>query len=151
MKSLIRKLFSNARGQSIFVMVVALPAMVGSLALVMDVGNLYYNKLWMQTAMDSGVLAGALYLPSDPSQAESVAQQYAILNGLKQSEITSVSVTPDDKAVTMTSTRSLPCYFCAVLGEGTAFAQTTASSRLPWAPTAPPLTRTTFRMAIPVG
>jgi Putative Flp pilus-assembly TadE/G-like len=120
------------RGQSLFIVIVALPAIIGSLALVVDIGNLYYNKLCMQTAMDSGVLAGALYLPSDPSQAESVAKNYAILNGLKGDEITSVSVTPDDKAVTMTSSRKIPCYFCAVLGEGTAYAATSASSSSGW-------------------
>lgn len=128
MKFTSRKFSWKAKGQSMFVIIVALPAVVGSLTLVMDVGNLYYNKLCMQTAMDSGVLSGALYLPSDPDQAESVAEQYAILNGLKQSEIVSVSVTSDDKAVMMTSRRSLPCYFCKVLGEGTAHAATTSSS-----------------------
>lgn len=128
MKFTSRKFSWKAKGQSMFVIIVALPAVVGSLTLVMDVGNLYYNKLCMQTAMDSGVLSGALYLPSDPDQAKSVAEQYAILNGLKQSEIVSVSVTPDDKAVMMTSRRNLPCYFCQVLGEGIAYGATSASS-----------------------
>lgn len=128
MKLGIRKIRSLTRGQSMFIMIVALPAIIGSLALVMDVGDLYYNKVCMQTAMDSGVLAGALYLPTDPSQAESVAENYAILNGIKADEITSVSVTPDDKAVTMTSSRSIPCYFCSVFGEGIAYAATSSSS-----------------------
>jgi Flp pilus assembly protein TadG len=113
-----RNFRAAAKGQAMFLIILALPAIVGALTLVIDVGNLYYNKVWMQTAMDSGALAGALYLPSDPSQAESVAQEYAILNGIKASEISSVTVAPDNDSITMTAVRSLPCYFCVVLGKG---------------------------------
>lgn len=124
-----RKHFNpRSRGQAILIVVLALPAIIGCLTLVMDVGNLYYNKVWMQTAMDSGVLAGAMYLPSYPDQAKSTAVQYAIDNGLKSSEIVSVSVTPDMKAVTMSSVRSIPCLFCAVLGESNVYAQSTSTS-----------------------
>jgi hypothetical protein len=69
------------------------------------------------------VLPGALYLPSYPSQAVSVAENYAERNGIKASEIVSCTVSPDSKTVLMTTSRNLPCFFCAVLGEGTAHAQ----------------------------
>jgi hypothetical protein len=116
------------KGQAIFIVILALPVIIGSLTLVMDVGNLYYNQVSMQVATDSGVLAGANYLPSYPSQAKSVAQDYAVRNGLKASEIVSIIVTPDNKTVIMNSTRNLRCFFCAVLGEGTAHAQTAPSA-----------------------
>ena len=74
------------------------------------------------------VLAGGLYLPSYPDQAISFARQFANTNGLPNSEITSISVTPDNKTVTLSVTRSLPCYLCAVLGEGSAHAQVTGGS-----------------------
>ena len=106
-----------------FIVILALPALVGVLTLVMDVGNLYFNQVSMQVAIDSGVLSGALYLPSYPSQAVSVAENYAERNGIKASEIVSCTVSPDNKTVLMTSSRNLPCLFCAVLGEGTAHAQ----------------------------
>ena len=86
-------------------------------------GNAYFNKLEMQTASDSAVLAGGLYLPSNPDQAISFTRQYANSNGLKNSEINSIQVTPDDKEVILSATRSLPCYLCAVLGESEAHAQ----------------------------
>lgn len=116
------------KGQAMFMVVLALPVIVGVLTIVMDVGNLYYNLVSMQVAIDSGVLAGANYLPSYPSQAVSVAEDYAERNGIKSSEIVSCTVTPDNKTVLMTSARNLPCFFCAVLGEGTAHAQTAPSS-----------------------
>ncbi len=116
------------KGQALVVVIAAIPAILGSLTLVVDVGNAYFNKLEMQTASDSAVLAGGLYLPSEPSQGISFAQQIANANGLSNSEITSITVTPDDKEVIITASRSLPCYLCAILGESEAHAQVTSGS-----------------------
>jgi uncharacterized membrane protein len=106
-----------SKGQAMFLVILALPVIVGVLTLVMDVGNLYFNQVSMQVAIDSGVLSGALYLPSYPSQAVSVAEDYAERNGIKASEIVSCTVSPDNKTVLMTTSRTLPCFFCAVLGD----------------------------------
>ena len=112
-----------SKGQAMFIVILALPVIVGVLTLVMDVGNLYYNQVSMQVAVDSGVLSGALYLPSYPSKAVTVAEDYAQRNGIRASEIVSCTVSADNKTVLMTTNRSIPCFFCAVLGEGTAHAQ----------------------------
>ncbi|HVB79078.1 MAG TPA: Tad domain-containing protein [Candidatus Binataceae bacterium] len=125
MKSLFKRYTS--KGQAMFIITLALPVIIGVLTIVMDVGNLYYNQVSMQVAVDSGVLSGALYLPSYPSQAVSVAEDYAERNGIKASEIVSCTVSPDNKTVLMSTTRNLPCFFCAVLGEGTAHADTAPS------------------------
>ena len=111
------------KGQALVIVLAAIPAILGSLTLVIDIGNAFFNKLEMQTASDSAVLAGGLYLPSYPDQAISFARQFANTNGLTNSEITSIQVTPDNKQVTLSATRSLPCYLCAVLGESAAHAQ----------------------------
>jgi Flp pilus assembly protein TadG len=111
------------KGQALIVVIAAIPAILGALTLVVDVGNAYFNKLEMQTASDSAVLAGGLYLPSEPSDAISFARQIANANGLSNTDITSITVTPDDKEVIITASRSLPCYLCAILGESEAHAQ----------------------------
>ena len=116
------------KGQALVVVIAAIPAILGAMTLVIDIGNAYFNMLEIQTASDSAVLAGGLYLPSYPDQAISFARQYANSNGLTDSEITSISVTPDDKTVTISVSRSLPCYLCAILGESTAHAQVTSGS-----------------------
>jgi hypothetical protein len=118
----------NRSGQSLLLIIAALPVIVGSLVLVLDVANLYFNQLEMQCASDSGVLAGGAYLPSYPSQAISTATSYAETNGLKASEIVSVIVTPDHKEVIIKATRNIPCFFCAVLGVSTAHAQVSSGS-----------------------
>ena len=116
------------KGQALVVVIAAIPAILGAMTLVIDIGNAYYNTLEIQAASDSAVLAGGLYLPSYPDQAVSFARQYANTNGLSNGEITSISVTPDDKTVTISVSRSLPCYLCMVLGESTAHAQVTGGS-----------------------
>ena len=116
------------KGQALVVVIAAIPVILGALTLVVDVGNAFFNKLEIQTASDSAVLAGGLYLPSYPDQAISFARQFANTNGLLNSEITSISVTPDNKTVTLSVTRSLPCFLCAVLGEGSAHAQVSGGS-----------------------
>ena len=116
------------KGQALIVVIAAIPAILGSLTLVIDVGNAYFNKLEMQTASDSAVLAGGLYLPSEPDQAISFTRTIANDNGLKNSEINAITVTPDDKEVLISVTRSLPCYLCAILGESEAHAQSASGS-----------------------
>jgi Flp pilus assembly protein TadG len=129
MSSLRQFAFKGLRkGQALVIVIAAIPAILGSLSLVVDVGNALFNKLQLQTASDSAVLAGGLYLPSYPDQAISFARQFANTNGLKNSEITSIQVAPDDRQVTLSVTRSLPCYLCALLGESTAHAQVTSVS-----------------------
>jgi hypothetical protein len=110
------------------VIVAALPVIVGGLALVLDVANLYFNQLEMQCASNSAVLTGGEYLPSYPSNAISTATSYAQANGLKASELVSVTVTPDDKEVIIKATRNIPYYFCAVFGESTAYSQVSSGS-----------------------
>ncbi len=125
--TLSRLLRIRSGGQTMLTIVIALPVIIGSMALVFDVGNLYWNKIRMQTATDSAVLSGAEYLPNYQSQAISVATSYAEQNGIAASEIVSVTVSPDDKEIILTAARTLPCYFCAVLGESTAHAQSSPS------------------------
>ena len=48
-----------SKGQAMFLVILALPVIVGVLTLVMDVGNLYFNQVSMQVAIDSGVLSGS--------------------------------------------------------------------------------------------
>ena len=114
------------KGQALVVVIAAIPAILGAMTLVIDIGNAYFNTLEIQTASDSAVLAGGLYLPSYPDQAISFARQYANTNGLTNSEITSIAVTPDNKTVTISVSRSLPCYLCTILGESTVHAQVTS-------------------------
>ena len=53
----------NERGQAFALMIVALVALLGTAAIVMDVGFAWYAKRQVQASADSAALAGAQELP----------------------------------------------------------------------------------------
>ncbi len=107
---------SNSRGQTMVMLALALPALLGCVSLAVDIANLYFNWNRMQTAADAAVLAGAAYLPGYPDTAVSTANSYAQTNGIKSSEIVSTTVAADDKSITMKVSRTVPYSFARVLG-----------------------------------
>src|ERR1700722_18455536 len=94
----------------------AIVVLVGAIALGTDIAVHYYNWVQLQKAADSGVLAGANSLPDNPTQAISVAKQFAQLNGVTAAEIASTTVTPDNLSISMHVQRTVPYYFARVLG-----------------------------------
>jgi len=54
-------------GQALVLAILALPVILGMVGLAIDVGYLRYTKRLMQTAADSGAIAGALALKDTPS------------------------------------------------------------------------------------
>ena len=67
-------------GQALVIFVLFLPVLIGFCALVLDVGNLYAQKRFVQNAADAAVLAGAQNLP-DSIAAQAQAQSYVTKNG----------------------------------------------------------------------
>jgi Flp pilus assembly protein TadG len=71
----------NERGQTIVLTVLALVALLGMSALVLDVGSWFRTKRRLQATSDAAALAGAQGLPGDPAGAKSLALSYANKNG----------------------------------------------------------------------
>ena len=69
----------SERGQAFALMIIALIALLGTAALVMDVGFAWYAKRQVQASADAAALAGAQQLP-DVSSATTIAQDYATKN-----------------------------------------------------------------------
>jgi Flp pilus assembly protein TadG len=104
------------KGQIIAVLAIALPSLLGAMALVTDVGLLYYNWGLLQKAADSAALAGASYLPQNAPLAVSTAQNYASFNGIALNEIAAISISPDETSLTIQLSRSVPYNFATLLG-----------------------------------
>jgi hypothetical protein len=107
--------------------------LVGAIALGTDIAVHYYNWVQLQKAADSGVLAGANSLPDNPTQAVTVAKQFAQLNGITAAEITSTTVAANNLSISMHVQRTVPYYFARVLGltNGTLAAAATAAPQPP--------------------
>lgn len=91
--------------QTLAVMVIALPALIGAMGLATDVGNYYFNYVKVQTAADASVLSGAKYLPDQPCSAISTANIYATCaNGVAAGEVVSTTTSYGSKCPAPAST-----------------------------------------------
>ncbi len=80
-----KSVFSRPRslrewGQTMALMAIALPTVVGGLGLASDVGNFYYNYYKLQTGVDAAVISSVTYLAS-PTGGISAAENAACNSG----------------------------------------------------------------------
>jgi uncharacterized membrane protein len=117
----------HRRGQMAVILTLAIPALIGAIAFGTDIAVLYMNRAQLQKSTDTAVMAGAVYLPSDPAVAISTARSYARICGIRNDEIVATLVGPDRSTISMTVTRkvSLITRFLG-LGQGNIAANSTA-------------------------
>jgi Flp pilus assembly protein TadG len=113
---MLTRLKRQEKGQVAIIFTIALPVLIGALALCCDVLVAYLNWQSMQKAADAAVLAGANYLPADPASAISTANNFATRNRIAPSEILSTTVAADDMSITMSVRRKVPAFFARVFG-----------------------------------
>jgi hypothetical protein len=71
----------DERGQSFVLTLIALVALLGMAALVLDVGAWFHQKRHLQATADAAALAGAQLLPNNPGGAQAQAVTYGGKNG----------------------------------------------------------------------
>jgi Flp pilus assembly protein TadG len=106
----------HARGQTVVMLTLLIPILLGAVALGTDVAVFYYNWAQLQRAADSAALAGGTYLPRDPATAQSVAIHYAELNGVQSGQVTSVTFGNSNTTITVRVQRTVPYMFARVVG-----------------------------------
>ncbi len=72
------KHLDNEKGVSQIIVVVALSALIGASALVIDVGSAMAERIKLSNAVDAAALAGGLELPVDPDAAIAQAEAYIV-------------------------------------------------------------------------
>src|SRR5579884_947673 len=94
---------NDERGQVVVLLAVTLTVLLGSSALVIDVGRAYITKRHLQASADAAALAGAQALP-DAAAAVAVAQSYSGATGDRNdaSNLPAVSVTATTKCLSTT-------------------------------------------------
>lgn len=107
--------WSRPRGQIIPLFSIGCVALLGAVALGVDVAVMYFNWAGMQKAVDAAALAGANLLPEQPDAAKATATAFALSNGLGTAEV-DASVSEDDKVITVSASRNVPYFFGRVLG-----------------------------------
>ncbi len=111
---------AGERGQALVLFVIMSLVLIGSVAIVTDVSWLWYGNQRMQRAADAAALAGAIYLPGNPSLAYSTARDEATKNGFTNG-VNGVTVTPvqdtvNKRRLIVTVNGSVGAFFAKSLG-----------------------------------
>lgn len=109
------KYLKNKNGSIIIIIAVALIAFIGFAALVTDFGMLVYRKSQLQNACDASVLAGAQELPYDTANAENIARQYALDNGVDSSNLM-VTFTENNHKIIVHTKDQVQFIFARIIG-----------------------------------
>ncbi len=109
------RLLREEKGSAMVVMVLSIAVMMGFAALVIDIGNLYLNRIRLVNMADAAALAGVQDLPNSPELAVNNAYRYAAQNGMN-SDIVGVSISTNNTVVTVNVTRTVPFFFAKIFG-----------------------------------
>lgn len=82
----IRRLLREESGAVMVLVAIALLVLLGCMALVIDAGVVYAERMKASNAVDAAVLAGVRELPSSALLARQKAEEYAQNNGLEPSD-----------------------------------------------------------------
>jgi hypothetical protein len=120
----------NERGQAVVLSVLALVALLGMSALVLDVGNWFRTQRRLQATADAAALAGAQELPN-PGLATSRALDYAKDNGgdVLGTDITVTSTFNPNDTISVKAAKTEDGIFSKVLGIDTANIDASAKAR----------------------
>src|SRR5207247_8334848 len=69
-------------GQALVVAVLAMTAMIGMVAMTVDVGMLFHDRRHYQNSADAIALAGVAELPTNPGLAIVTARNWGTANGI---------------------------------------------------------------------
>jgi len=109
---------NDERGQVLVLTVLALTVLLGMTALVLDVGGWFRTQRRLQGTADAAALAGAQALPADPGNANSLALNYAGLNGggVAAADVAITSTNQSNDTIFVESHKTDPGFFSKIFG-----------------------------------
>jgi Putative Flp pilus-assembly TadE/G-like len=106
----------NERGQAAAFSVLFLAALLGMMALVLDVGSWFREQRDTQSAADAAALAAVQALPEDPAQADTLAAQYLAKNRGGTADVTYSTKFAANDTVKVHVSRKAPGFFAKLFG-----------------------------------
>lgn len=113
---------NTSPGQVLVFVAIGIVVLLGTLALATDVAVFYFNWAQLRKEVDAAALAGANFLPNNPTSATSTAATWVQTNGIAGDQIVQNSVgslgynNQPDTSLTVSVQRTVPYYFARVLG-----------------------------------
>lgn len=129
LKGIVRDIFSGRKGSVLIIVAVALVALLGIAALVVDAGLLYYTKVFLSNAADAAALAGVQELWKDQDVAVAIAKTYAESNGVDEGGVTA-EIMPDGSTIKVTTSKTVSLGFARVLGFSSTDVKASAKARV---------------------
>lgn len=123
------KRISSDRGQATVLTVIFLVALLGAVAMVLDVGSWFREQRDTQSSADAAALAAAQALPEAPGTANGLASEYLGKNGGGTSQVTFSSNRSANDTVTVKVTRQAPGVFAKLFGLDSVDVHAQASAR----------------------
>jgi len=121
--------FRSESGQATVLSVLAITALIGMAALVLDVGSWFRAQRDTQAAADASALAAAQALPDGTGAASAMAADYLAKNGGGSSDITFTSKYTANDSVTVHVSRPAPGFFAKIFGVGSVDVGAKATAR----------------------
>lgn len=111
------KLLKDQNGTITILMALIFTMLCGFIGLAIDVGKIFYSNQMLQNAVDITALAAVQEVIDNPGNVESIAEEFAIKNGLTNSEITiTYPYSGDNNKVEISATRKVNLSILKVLG-----------------------------------
>lgn len=104
----------NKRGSVIIIVALAMVGLIGSTALVVDIGAAYAEKAHIAKTLDAAAIAGAMELPHDTGAARDKALEYIGLNNLNPANA-DVIFADGNTSIEVRSTETVNHFFAPVL------------------------------------
>jgi Putative Flp pilus-assembly TadE/G-like len=126
-----RRRLAAESGQALLLTVVFLVVLIGAVALTIDIGAWYRQQRQAQATADAAALAGAQALPTDPTTALSLVDQYATANGggVAPAGISFQSDYEPNDTVVVQATRTSPSFFARLFSFGLVTTHASAAAR----------------------
>jgi len=107
--------FANERGTSLVLLALAMTALLGSTALVADLGVNYVTQARLAVAADAAALAGGTQLGAGRDRVMQAAKEMAAKNGIFADAV-AVEVAPNNSGVTVTAKAPVRLFFGKIFG-----------------------------------
>ncbi|HHV34554.1 MAG TPA: hypothetical protein GXX59_03110 [Syntrophomonadaceae bacterium] len=121
----------DERGAVLVFVVAALVVLLGLVALVTDVGILYYCRSRLSNAADAAALAGVRELPGDVEKARTKAKEYVGKNGFSDVDLDGDPVvSPDNKSITVNLKHNQELFFARILGRSSSYVGASATAKV---------------------
>jgi len=109
------KFIKDEKGNVTILVTVVFLALMGMMAMVVDMGVVFAEKVELTNAIDAALLAGAQELPSDQTKARVVMETYLVENGVALENV-QITIASDGLSAEIDSTVMVPHYFAQMIG-----------------------------------